>query len=132
MNHRIAQSTGGSYYNVYEFPELANEIPTILSAAGKVQVRRDSDVQVHVTIDLHNAIQIVRPAGACLWVNKHTGKVQNNSLTIIMNPCPQGGDKKVTLLILLEIRTFEPEIPSTEIARGCLCSLVRRLHRISY
>lgn len=111
MDKRAVEGIDGLYW-VWEMPEIAQEIPSLMSAAGKVRVKSLRGNTAVVSVDLRHPAKVVdwkHQWGDGVAINSTTSACICGGPSVEVLRLPREGDRKVSLKIKLELYTYEFE-----------------------
>lgn len=113
MRKRKTSLESGRDYWIWEMPELVDELPKLLSAAGEVKIlRRPSKYWNYADVE----ITLSQPAKVRDWflaagdgmaINSDTGACIGTMLDASVHKLPKTGDRSIRLSICLELHTFQ-------------------------
>lgn len=105
----VTNSTIGTYW-IWEIPEIASEIPALLSQAGKAKVSSQNIMGVTVEVELKQPAKVVdwrQQWGDGVAINSDTNTCISPRPSIYVHSLPKNGDKKISISIDLELHTFK-------------------------
>lgn len=129
---KVPNAVGGMYW-IWEMPELEQEIPQLLSAAGRARVIDKSSIRTHIEVDLKESAKVINwrdNEGGGVAVNSKSLACINTPLIIEVRKLPKNGDKKVYLSFAFELAVYnEDGYISLDIMRKHLRSFAEAMTR---
>lgn len=132
----VPRSTIGTYW-VWEMPEIASEIPTLLAEAGQARVVSQNIMGVEVVIQLKQPAKVVdwrQHGGDGVAINSDTyACITGGKPSIRVHRLPKAGDEMISLSIDLSLDTFkETDTVTLDDLRKALTDFATRMTRTWY